>query len=229
MNDYTLNKNQKSSFILNYTILKKSNYIRIYYASGDSNLVPYSTKNEKKILEAMKQQVINSNAYVDKEEIKSFFAKMGAFLVGAGTVAFNAVLIKEGIDPDALCGNIPFLAAELGILYKNRKYKANVENVKMHKTFIEYEERINNYLKVTYNILSGTSDKTKFILNNPAKDLSEFYEFRDIYKNVLYTDNPYFNINSIGNVPIDDFYKIIENLKREEKLNFDYSEKALRK
>lgn len=229
MNDYTLTKDEKNSFILNYNILKKSNYIRINLACGDSYLIPYTIDNEKKILEVMKKQVINSKTYLNNEEIKSFFTRMGALIIGATTVTFNSFLATKGFDPDALYVNIPLILSELFLLAKSKSYKNNIENVKMHKTFIELEDKINKYIKITNNIFTGTSNKTKFAFNNPDKDIKEYKKVKDIYKDILYKQNGTFNINSIGNITYRDFNKIVENIKFEEKLQFDYNKKELLK
>lgn len=58
MKDYTLNKEDERTFILNYEV--KDNKIIVNFASGKKYEVPYTEEDEKIILTLMKEQVNNT-------------------------------------------------------------------------------------------------------------------------------------------------------------------------
>lgn len=68
MKDYSLNKEDSNFFILSYKVNNQE--IILNLASGEKYKIPYTIKNEKKILKRMKKQVKNSKKYVENLENK---------------------------------------------------------------------------------------------------------------------------------------------------------------
>lgn len=225
MKDYTITTKQKNYFILNYK--KDENDITVFFASGDTISIPNNIENEKKILETMKEQVINSKPYLNKEKITLGLVTSCGVVIAGSLVAFN---FMNKIDYELLnAANFTVLLVELGLCGKINRILANINDVKKHQSFIEYEKKLNEYIKKTMNIFSGTSEKTINILKNPKTIPMFKYPYNEEI-NKYYSDTlGEFNINNIGEVSYAEYNKMIENINREEKFNFDYNVKALRK
>ena len=77
MKDYSTNSFEQKTFILYYSINVIKNTITVYYADSTTQVLPYSTSQEKILLKKMKQQVINGKDYYKKtiESVKKYSFK----------------------------------------------------------------------------------------------------------------------------------------------------------
>lgn len=211
MKDYSLNLEDSKSFILNYEI--KNGKIIINFASGDKCEVPFTKKNGKKLLKEMRKQVKLYYKFYNSQEIK----------LNQKLMWFRPFAIAEGV----VLGCLPF-----GILFHPSVYfiilamvtistitisvsiMQDVTAMENIEEFFKNEKSINKKseekekLKENENILSNTSDYTKELVNSGQKKLS---------------------LNDIDKMSYSDLKIILDNIKNEERFNFEYPKQEEKK
>jgi len=198
-----MNLEEKKDFILGYDITSDG-MIKIKFAKGKAWFVPYNEENEKKLLDKMKNQVKKAKESEEKLQEKYVVS----FVVFLSMLGFSGIIFIWGLDIQSLFA----VSAVFGLgsfipLINSLKFTYILKDLKKNIRFLEMEEKLNNNVRSEENILVNVSSKTK----NAIKDFPE--------------DKPIFNINSFNYVPFSDLEQIIENVKRNERLGFNYEEK----
>lgn len=198
MKDYSMNSEERKLFILSYEI-KDSNII-INFAGGEKNVIPYTEENEKKILDKMNEQikVASKGKYVEYKKTLRTFLMAGFF--GGLIFTISTLLNSEPAIFTGLFGT--FSTVSIGAA---AVVNSNLNDFKKNKRFLELQSKINTNVKKNKNMTVKTSKKTR----NMVKETSN--------------DKDVFNINNFNYVPFDDIETINDNIKREERFNFDYS------
>ncbi len=210
MKDYSLNLEASKTFILNYIV--KDNQIIVNLANGENYVIPYTIRNEKKILKRMKAQVLQSDEFISKQEERfSKSWKWVLFSLYVLDICFG-VLIGNSVAPIisvvcAICGS-GFLF-NLGYrIYSMIDSKRNIKDVKKNKMLLDNEKRLNKKVKENYNVLANIDEKTRELIHStPA-------------------NQPVFTLNSIDKIKYKTLKQILENIDREEEFVFDYSSES---
>lgn len=209
MKDYTMNKEEKNMFILNYKIKKNNIIIRL--ASKEKYIVPYTEENEKIILDRMKEQV-TENIDFEKEASKEYII-LTLFTIA---LAFTTVLLMGKYLPSlishptlkTLISNIPSFIG-LGLTSISALFSVSaqetLEDFRKNKLYLNKEEELNEKINNNQNLLSNVSTKTKKMVETATED------------------KPVFDINKIDKVTLKDLKQLLENFKRDEEFGFDYT------
>lgn len=191
MKDYSMNDEERKSFVLNYT--KDDEIITANYADGSSFTIPNTENNENKLESKMIDQVANSKEK-RKKVIRS--SEITAFLIFLLTAASlngvywlgNMAVIKElvlglGI---AVVVNIPMFAK----LVKNNSI---LKDIQKNRFFVKNQEVINRGI-VNTNVLVNSNVQGKEIIT--INDIDDNYKF-------------------------DELKQIVENTEKQEQFSFD--------
>lgn len=214
MKDYSLNSKDSKSFILNYEI--KDKQIIINFASGDKYKVPFTKKNEKKILKKMRKQVKLSDEFYSEQE-KKMDVKLLCFqlfcpaLIVATVYAPSIIFIYRDsvfmVTLQILIMTMSTISIAT-LLYSIIQNNKNLKDADKNKLFLKKEKLINEKLKENENILSNTNDYTKELINSSQKKL---------------------NLNDIDKMSYSELKIILDNIKNEEKFNFVYPKQEEKK
>ena len=109
MKDYTMDKNIRDSFILNYKRI--NNTLVVSFANGDKWAVADTSENESKLLDAMKEQVTHFSTIKEKSTTTRVLLSKGSIILCIGAGA----LIGKMIDDPTICYTALSLVA-LGIV-----------------------------------------------------------------------------------------------------------------
>lgn len=205
MKDYSYNQDERKDFILSYDITKDGQMI-VKFNEGKNWIIPYNKVNEKILLNKMKKQLDKVDDIESKLEEKK--NKYFPYFVGplvAGLFISTFALSSE------MAGEILIFAGTMGCLgilplIPYLKINSKLNDLKKNKKFLEIEEKLNESVRTNQNTLVGVCNKTK-------KAIKDFPE-----------DKPIFNINSFNYVPFSDLEQIMENIERNERFGFDYTE-----
>ena len=177
MKDYTLNKEDKRTFILNYEI--KDNKIIVNFASGKKYEVPYTEENEKIILTLMEEQVLNSKRNLGKfkNASKVFFAipviSLCFFILGYDTSV--AELSKYFFTCCYVCSITLSLC---GAFY----YRGLAKDIQKNLLFLNYEDLFKSKEKTDDDVLTEEETVRETITLNDIDKMSynEVKEMVDI-------------------------------------------------
>lgn len=205
MKDYSLNYEDSKTFILNYKI--EDNQIIVNLASGEEYIIPYSLENEKKLLEQMKEQVLDSDVFKSKQE-KRFSVAWKWAIWSSAMLVFNAVVLATGSSSlpivSGLCAGW-FVFDITYRVYSMIDSKKKIKDVNKNRMFLNNEELLNEKVKSNQNILSNTNTKTKeFVASTPE-------------------DAQVFSLNTMDKIKYQELKTILENIKRDEQFGFEYS------
>ena len=203
MKDYSLNLEERKDFILGYDITEEG-MINIKFANGVLWPIPYNKENEKKVLEKMEKQLVNSSVIEKKlkDKLHMFSSISGALF---GFTLFPFACIPDGLNIQLVISiaSIAFVSSIIPGIFAiktNNKLKDLRKNVK----FLGMEEKLNKAVRNNENTLVNVSKKTKNVV-------ADFPEDRDV-----------FDVNSFNYVPFKDLEQIMENVARNERFGFDY-------
>lgn len=208
MYNYTLEKEQKSFFILSYEI--KNNKIILKLANGEKYPVPYTLENEMKVLEKMKEQVRQSESFLYEQEniykrsrnLFVFTLISASLLLGCGILANNISLI--------VFSSLYFMTTPFSILFA-KKAKKNIDDIHKNKLFLENEVKLNEKMKTENNVLYNTNKKTKETINQ------------------IHAKQEEISINTIDQISLSELNKIMSNIEKNEKLGLEYSKPGYQK
>jgi len=195
MRDYSLTEEEKAKFILRYEIVNKivgGKRIVIKFATGEEQVIPYSTENEKRVLEIMKKQVLDAKEYgaemLDKKSklislmaAETFFATCPAFYIpekGYYFLSIPGLLILKNI-----CRFINVQSKQNDYL----KSKAFIENEKLFTAKNMNENAFYGVKKKTQNKFQGKT----------------------------------INLNDIDSISSRELYRLISNLMKNQEFGFD--------
>lgn len=194
MKDYSLNFEDFTTFILNYKI--ENNLIIVKIASGENYVIPYTLKNEKKILEQMKKQVLDSREFEAKQKEICLKACFGVFL-NVCILLINVMMILLG-DGRLPIGNV--LASVLSVLFIPLEVyiiidsKEKIKDINKNRMFLSNEKLLNEKVKLNQNILSNMNTKTKEL-----------------------------SLNDMDKIKYKELKAILDNIKRDEEFRFEHS------
>lgn len=208
MKDYSLNENERKDFILDFDITKDGKII-VNFAGGRFLSLPYNQKNEQILISRMEEQVKrasgNEAKYVEKKDkyLKWFYRMLISVVIS--TVV---ILASQIVFVDTIFGLILSFSAIYGVSFIAQANHLNnlLEDLNKNKKFLEMQDKINNNIRSNQNVLVNVSKSTKDIIKN-------FPESR-----------PMFDINSYNYVPYGDIEQMIENIERNERFGFDYTQ-----
>ncbi len=199
MIDYTLNFEDKKTFILNYEI--KDNEIIVHLADDNTYIVPYTKDNEKKVLDTMKKQVATKSNDFKKQQLEKTWTAT-KFAVGIAIALILSLLVLRGIYLAVAIGI--FTISEVLTVVKFNKIDAKIKDVNKNSSYYKNELDVNKELATNKNILNNVNEKTKE------------------YVTSILNNNEELDINKIDKIPSEDIMKMIENLESAKKLDFDF-------
>ncbi len=205
MRDYSLNLEDSKTFVLNYTI--KGNQIIVNLAKGENFIIPYTQENEKKLLEIMKKQVLNSNRFMKTQE-KRFSRSWKLTTLSVFMLMFNVLVLASGksILPvgSGLCASL-FVFNIIYSVYCMVDSKKNIKDIQKNVILLCNEKKLNEKVRGNPHVLATTDEKLKEMVSSTPTEL------------------PVFTLNNADEIEYRQLEKILEIIDREEKLGFDYS------
>ena len=214
MKDYLLNEKSGKTYVLNYELIEDS--ILIHFADGNDEVIPYTKENERKLLNKMKQQlkcydeeVINQKSNNRKFNI-GFSSAMIVAIVLMIILNWNVFICNLGIQIGAILSI--GLSGIYGLLSSVSLYNYNElkKDFEKNEIFIQKQSELNEKLK-----------KDNILLNVTFKTIDEIEKSEMQMAN--YNKDQILDLNAIDKISLKDLKTILENIKREEYFNFDYS------
>lgn len=202
MNDDDYEKKRKE-FILKYVVSEDNKFIKVYYANKRLTVIRYSVENEKKILEKMRNQVINykeiilKNIEKNKENLDD--NRRLSVLFSAFTFFGIGFLLTGESKARALGIFLSLFGSGILVISFINKWhdKVLLDDFRKNLLFIENEDVINK-------ILSEDSDILLNFTESIIKGL------------VLKKDNSYeCTINSIDKISYQELIKMLTIINKE--------------
>ena len=178
MKDYSLSKEYKKDFILHYEII--NNYMYISKADGKIEIKKYSKEEEIKILEKMKNQILNSKEFSTTLNQKfETFVKL--FLDESLLLTmFIVTILTLGLPIiPTIIGFITFPVVMTLTGLKLRKYTKLRNDLKKNLLFIKNEDKLNPILRKDTELLKEKTNNFSFTLNT-INDIS-YKQLIDLY------------------------------------------------
>ncbi len=215
MKNFAMRRKDSKTFILNYKV--EDNQIRIHLASKEKYIIPYTLENEKNILGRMKQQVLNAEAFENKQK-KQFSDAIVNLILALFIVGISVYLLI--VNPKNIMIAWPIVAISLGGLLSffamvaMKKSKKKIKDIYKNRMFIAHEKKLNESIKNNQNILYHTSSRTKEVISS-----------------MLLKKQPAFTFNTVDKMRYQELKQILENIERAEQFGFEYKseEKSLPK
>lgn len=204
MKDYSMNKEERKKFILGYKI--KNGIMKIKYALGFKDNIPYSEENEKKALDKMKEQVskIDSDKFTLNKKRNIIFDFSIGSVCALGSILIFFGPINSGMEVFANIVGSLFALSGIVLISNGVILTDRLNDYKKNKRFMEIESKLNSKVRKNENMLVNTSTKTKNMVNSTPKD------------------KPVFNINSFNYVPNRDLEQIMDNIDRDDYFKYNY-------
>lgn len=195
MLDYSIDKEEKKTFVLSYKPMGENLIVNI--ASGDDYSVPNTKVHEKNLLKKMEEQADDPWQFVNKQEKRKKSA-IGWLIYDAVFLVLDTVMMC--LNPTILTGICIglFLLAGSAQIVVLKDVKQKLEDVKKHELFLRHKESINEYLE------KGSTDVKEETMV-PVKE-----EQGDIL-----------TINDVHDMTYDDVNKIVTDIKRDKELGID--------
>ena len=178
MKDYSLSKEYKKDFILHYEII--NNYMYISKADGKIEIKKYSKEEEIKILEKMKNQVLNS-----KEFSTTLNQKFETFV----KLFLDESLLLTMFIVTILTLGLPIIPTIIGFItfpvimtltgLKLGKYTKLRNDLKKNLLFLKNEDNLNPILRKDTELLKEKTNNFSFTLNT-INDIS-YKQLIDLY------------------------------------------------
>ena len=202
MTDFSLNKYHKRTFITGFEKDTTNNRLIIEYADGHSKTVKYSRKEEIRILEQMKSQVLDCyHNYLkvknmleeEKDSMNNFYTK--AMLASI----LSSLVIFTGIQLLIFISTLPYFYA-LGFYIKA------CVNKKFCEKYIKDYERVLYFIRNLSDI-SNEDLKDEKTLEGVSKEAIKFIKSAN-----LSDDVPVINLNTLEFFPTEDLKQIRQNI-----------------
>lgn len=209
MKDYSMDLVEQKDFILDFDVDDNGKII-VNFANGLKWPLPYNEKNINLILDKMRNQVEASNKFTEKKkkEVNIFRAyTILSFGAGAMMVIFG-LFYSNVLAVDIVSYVLASILAGSGVYDICRIVRANsvLKDLARNKWFLSIEEKLEKAIRKEENALINVSDYTKEII----KDIPE--------------NTKVFDINSFNYVPLKDLEQIMDNVSRNERFGFDYTD-----
>lgn len=207
MKDYTLHKNRVDEFILNYKRI--NNTLVVSFANGDKWVVEDTPKNESKLLEEMKVQVVVDSKEKEKAVKRNILLSKGSIVlcIGAG-----ALIGKMVSDPTICYTGLSLVALGTTIpIVKIAKGQSIISDINKQRFMQKNSAEFNESIQIP-TMLTGISPKAKKLIDaRIAEGLQPF------------------NLNVADNLSLDDLEKIKQNLEINKNMGFTYPNKTKQK
>lgn len=210
MKDYAMNEEDRKFFVRGFKLNGKGNFI-VRFSKHVKNDVPRNEKNERVLLAKMEEQVRNSDKCLKKTKKIIQLTKLSTIVFGF--IFLLLLNVVKGFGAEEL-GKQILTSCFTGIaggctvvsLVKYVNSKLLLADLRKNRKFMAIKDSLNSNVKVNKNMLANTSSKTKkMVFSTPDE--------KDV-----------FNINSFNNVPYRDLMKIMDNIERDKKFEFDYDD-----
>ncbi len=182
MKDYTLNKEDERTFILNYEV--KDNKIIVNFASGKKYEVPYTEEDEKIILTLMKEQVNNTEKF-EKAAKKKLKVMTRWIIYSIVNIVFVATILLTGSSTapvvQVICGSLFILSGTLQT-YALVDIKTKLKDLKKNQLFLDNEDFFKSKEKTNTDALNKEETVRETITLNDIDKMSynEVKEMVDI-------------------------------------------------
>ena len=199
MKDYSLNEEERKSFVLNYDKLSESS-ISVNFADGKIYFIPNTESNENKLESKMIEQASNCDGKISKlhrsNAINALLILTVITLISVGIFSsnINGATIVSKLIMTLFASSIVNIPMFTNIIINNNLLR----DIKKNKFFVEHQEVINRGLNNT-NVLANSDVKVKQT---------------DDSKTITINDIDY-------NYSFNDLKTIVDNANREEYIEFD--------
>ena len=188
MKDYTLNKEDERTFILNYEV--KDNKIIVNFASGKKYEVPYTEEDEKIILTLMKEQVNNTEKF-EKTATKKLKVTTGWIIYSIVNIVFDATILLTGSSTapavQVICGSLLILSGTLET-YALVDIKTKLKDLKKNKLFLNYEDLFKSKEKTDDDALTEEEIVRETITLNDIDKMS-YNEVKEMVDIAIFNDD----------------------------------------
>ena len=208
MKDYSLNEKDRKDFVLDFDVTKDGKII-VNYANGKRIPLPYNQKNEQILIQKMEEQVKMASSdekkYIDKKDRHLKWFNRMLFTVIFSTIV---IFVAENVWLDTIYGLILSFSTIYGVSFIAQYVHINnlLEDLQKNKKFLEIQDKINKNIRSNNNVLVDVSKNTREVIK------------------AFPLEKEVFNINSFNYVPERDLETIVENIDRNERFGFDYTE-----
>ena len=199
MKDYSLNEEERKSFVLNYDKLSESS-ISVNFADGKIYFIPNTESNENKLESKMIEQASNCDGKISKlhrsNAINTLLILTVITLISVGIFSsnINGATIVSKLIMTLFASSIVNIPMFTNIIINNNLLR----DIKKNKFFVEHQEVINRGLNNT-NVLANSDVKVKQA---------------DDSKTITINDIDY-------NYSFNDLKTIVDNANKEEYFEFD--------
>ena len=212
MKDYSLNKEERRDFVLNYDVTRNGEII-VNFAEGGSIALPYNEQNEQILITKMEEQVRKASQSEEKyKKRKDKYLKLFKLMLGSVGISTIIILASQIFFVDTIFAIILAFSGIYGVSFLANCVSINkiLEDLEKNKRFLEVKDIVNNSVKNDKNALVNVSNYTKRIV-----------------KNNMDVDRPLFDINSFNYVDYEDIEQIVENVERNLRFGFVYDEEEI--
>lgn len=218
MKNYALlGHDNEKDFIINYQ--KSNNKIIINYANGDKEKLEYTKELEILILEAMKEQVLNSKSYYqklkwiinDNENMSKKFAAISGIGIGGlvSSTTFETLIINNGIINGVL--TIVGLGGTFLLVMLHNEINKIIDDIEKNIFFIENEE-----LFQTLTECNGFYTTTKEDTKNFIKTICDINKEKK--------DPSFPNLNDIDQISYDTILEAYDLIKKNQEFSKFYED-----
>lgn len=180
MKDYSLNDEERKSFVLNYS--KEEGTITANFADGSSYTVPNTENNENKIEGKMIEQVVSSKGK-EKNLVNSNTANILLICVVTITSIVGVLSIKNIPTIKAIAFAIGAATTlNMPMLIKLAKNNSILKDIQKNRYFVNNQEVINRGITNT-NVLANSNTKEEIITINDIDYSYNYDELKQIVEN----------------------------------------------
>lgn len=180
MKDYSLNDEERKSFVLNYS--KEEETITANFADGSSYTVPNTENNENKIEGKMIEQVVSSKGK-EKNLVNSNTANILLICVVTITSIVGVLSIKNIPTIKAIAFAIGAATTlNMPMLIKLAKNNSILKDIQKNRYFVNNQEVINRGITNT-NVLANSNTKEEIITINDIDYRYNYDELKQIVEN----------------------------------------------
>lgn len=180
MKDYSLNDEERKSFVLNYT--KEEETITANFADGSSYTVPNTENNENKIEGKMIEQVVSSKGK-EKKLVNSNTANILLICVVTIASIVGVLSIKNIPTIKAIAFAIGAATTlNMPMLIKLAKNNSILKDIQKNRYFVNNQEVINRGITNT-NVLANSNTKEEIITINDIDYRYNYDELKQIVEN----------------------------------------------
>ncbi len=212
MKDYTIDKELKKTFILNYEI--KEGKIIVFLASKEKYILPDTRENELTVLKAMKKQVKH---YLKRKETMERFQMFGGKCILVGLLA--CVGIFSFTNPIYVMASfVFFLLAQIIGIGSIIEFTKELKDLEKNELFLEYEKQINT--NEEYQSEKTRNKKQQLVekINQAMPKTIETY-VEERLAPIESPEVPLFNLNTIDKISYKELKELTDLIDLDEKFH----------